>query len=123
MRILIYFVVALAPMWAGKKALSWEPAKVESSFYQMHHGARFVPYNPDLGTNTASVHESIYIDAGEWLYHVSREVTPRGILRLADQTRIEVAVDGKTLVMHIGGKQYSAKIEQKSRGGTAPSRR
>ena len=119
MKTLICVVAMLAPLWAAKKVLTWEPAKVESSFHQVLNGAVYIPYNRARLEVTTAVHESIYIDAGEWLYKVTREVTPRAILQLPDETKIEVAVDGKTLVMRIGGKQYHARIEQKTRAGAA----
>lgn len=119
MKILICLVLAQASLGAAKKVLIWEPAKVESTFYQVRYGAHYVSYDPSRVTNETSVHESIYIDAGEWLYHVSLNVTPRGILRLPDETKLEVAADGKTLAMRINGKQYTAHIEQRSRAGAA----
>lgn len=127
MKILICLVMALAPLCAAKKVRNWEQAKVESCFEQVLYGSRYVRYDPSMAGYTGSVHESIYINAGDWLYHVSREVGRHAILRLEDGARIEVAVEGKTLLIRVGGKQYSARIEQKLRAGAAvgplPSRR
>src|ERR1035437_3696965 len=63
------------------------------------------------------VRESIYIDTGEWLYHVSQLVTTRGMANLREGDKVEVAVKGKSLILRAGGKRYTTHIEQKSRAG------
>lgn len=116
MKLLILILLALAPLSAGKKDLVWEHAVVESNFRQLDHGAP-MPFDGRQGAYVATVHESIYIDAGEWLYHVTRTVTSRTTFDLRDGAKIDVAQDGKNLLMRVGSKQYSAHIEQKSRAG------
>jgi hypothetical protein len=62
------------------------------------------------------VRESIYIDAGEWRYHVSQMVTHRGMANLLEGDRIEVAVDGRSLILRVGSKRYTTQIVHKFRG-------
>src|SRR5450759_2676763 len=66
-------------------------------------------------TQRHPVRESIYIDAGEWLYHVSQIVTYRGMAHVHEGDKIEVAVHGKNLILRAHGKQYTTHIDQKSR--------
>ena len=62
------------------------------------------------------VRESIYIDAGEWRYLVSQMVTHRGMANLLEGDRIEVAVDGRSLILRVGSKRYTTQIVHKFRG-------
>jgi hypothetical protein len=95
---------------------------VESSFRQAHYGE--VYHEPAVRSRRSltPVRESIYIDAGEWLYHVSQMVTYRGMANLREGDRIEVAVNGRSLILRVGGaggKRYTTQIVQKSRSGKA----
>ena len=123
LRWLVMPLIAL-PLAAGNKPLTWTEAVVESSFRQTNYGE--VYREPEvLGRpRNTPARESIYIDAGEWLYHVSQIVTTRGMANLREGDRIEVAVKGKNLILRARGRQYTTHIEMKSRGGkpvTAPA--
>jgi len=59
-----------------------DPARLDAGGGRLGHPhgtiRRGLPQPPALSSRrVASVHESIYIDAGEWLYHVSRAVGTR----------------------------------------------
>jgi hypothetical protein len=100
MKLLLVLAALVLPAVA-KKDLTWHPAVVESSFRQAYGGA---------------IHESIYLDAGEWLYNVTQIVNPRGTLSLRDGARVEIAEDGKHLIIRFAGKQHRLRIEERSRG-------
>ena len=114
MKLLLVSVLLALPA-AAKKELTWHPAIVESSFRQTSNGL-IVPYERVSAMGDISVRESIYLDAGEWLYHVSQIVHLKGTLNLRDGARVEVAEDGKQLVLRIDGKERRLKIEERSRG-------
>lgn len=116
MKLLILTLLLLVPLCAKKKELVWEHAVVESSFHRADRGTQ-MGYGDSQGAYVATVRESIYIDAGEWLYHVTRVVTSRAVLNLQEGAKLDVAVDGKNLILRIGSKQFTAQIEQKSRAG------
>ena len=118
MKIILLAAVVLSSLWAGKKERVWTEAKVEQCLHEVRNRPAFEPLRP-TPENDVTVHESIYVDAGEWLYHVTREVTARGVLRLREGARIEVAAEAKNLIMRIGGKQITAKIAERSRAGAA----
>jgi len=120
MKLLVIFLLAL-PLTAGNAPLTWTQALVESSFRQAHYGEVYHEPPVRAGVSSTPVRESIYIDAGEWLYHVSQIVTARGMANLREGDRIEVAVNGKRLILRARGKQYTTHIEQKSRSGKAVS--
>jgi hypothetical protein len=108
------FLVSLPA--AAKKDLVWTPAVVESTFRESFDGRDYRPYVAVGPMANISVRESIYIDAGEWLYHVTQTVHSNGMLNFHDGARIEVALDGKHLILRYGGKQRRLAIDQKSRG-------
>jgi hypothetical protein len=101
MKLLLLAALVVVVPGAATKDLTWAPAVIESSFRQADGGA---------------VRESIYIDAGEWLYHVVQIVNRRGTLNLVDGARVEVAEEGKHLVIRVAGKEHRLKIEERSRG-------
>uniref|UniRef100_Q028H8 MSHA biogenesis protein MshK n=1 Tax=Solibacter usitatus (strain Ellin6076) TaxID=234267 RepID=Q028H8_SOLUE len=113
MRLLLLLALLAAPANA-KKELKWVPALVESSSRQLYNGGS----SPGTFAEATlqSVRESIYLDAGAWLYHVTQIVTTAGTLRLRDGARVEVAEDGKQLIIRVDGKQHKLHIEEKSRG-------
>jgi hypothetical protein len=120
MRLFVILALAL-PLTAAKGPLMWTDAVVESSFHIDHYGEVYrTPPNHTM-LNDTPVRESIYIDAGEWLYHVTQIVTQRGTARLREGDRIEVAVKGKSLILRAGGRQFTTHIERKSRSGKTVS--
>src|ERR1035437_8741715 len=116
MKLLVILLLAL-PLAAGNKPLTWTQAVVESSFRQAHYGEVYHEPPVRAGVSSTPVRESIYIDAEEWLYHVSQIVTTRGLANLCEGAKIEAAANGKTLRLRVRGKHYPTHIEQKSRGG------
>src|ERR1039458_4733449 len=90
-------------------------AVVETGLRQAHYGE--VYHEPAVchKRSLTPVRESIYIDAGEWQYHVSQTVTSRRIANLREGDRIEVAVNGRSLILRVGSKRYTTQIVQKSR--------
>src|ERR1039457_7027745 len=78
---------------------TWTRGVVESSFRQAHYGE--VYHEPPVRSRVGvtPVRESIYIDTGEWLYHVSQLVTTRGMANLREGDKVEVAVKGKSLIL------------------------
>ncbi len=115
MKLLILTLLVLLPLFPKKKGLAWEHAVIESNLKQLDRRDA-MPFDP-LIANAATVHESVYIDAGEWLYHVTRTVTTRGTLNLPDGAKLDVAEDGKNLIMRVGKKEYTFHIEERSRAG------
>jgi hypothetical protein len=116
MRLLLLLVLLTVPAYA-KKELKWAPAIVESSSSQLFNNG-----SSSAGTTEPtlqSVRESIYLDAGAWLYHVTQIVTRAGTLRLREGAKVEVAEDGKQLLIRVNGKQHKLHIEQKSWGKSA----
>jgi hypothetical protein len=113
---LVFVLCLLALPAAAKKDLVWTPAIIESSFREAYNGHTYVPYTFQPSISNVSVRESIYIDAGEWLYHVIQIVHSNGLLKLSDGARVEIAVDGKRLYLRYGGKERKLEIEQKSHG-------
>ena len=120
MKLLVILILAL-PLSAGNTPLTWTQAVVESSFRVAHYGEVYHEPPVRAGVSSTPVRESIYIDAGPWLYHVSQIVTTRGMANLHEGDKIEVAVKGKSLILRVRGKQYTTRIEQKSRSGKAVS--
>ncbi len=117
MRLLLVLALLAVPA-SAKKELKWASAIVESSSSQLFNNGS----SPGgfAEATLQSVRESIYLDAGAWLYHVTQIVTRGGTLRLRDGAKVEVAEDGKQLFIRVGGRQYKLHIEQKSRGKSAP---
>jgi len=115
-KLLILTLLVLLPLSAKKKELVWEHAVIESNLRQLDRGP-MAPFDGRLDAYTATVRESIYIDAGEWLYHVTRTVTTRGTLNLRDGAKVDVAEDGKSLIIRAGNKQHTFHIEQRSKAG------
>jgi hypothetical protein len=115
MKLFVVLILAL-PLAAGKTPLTWTQAVVESSLRQAHYGE--VYHEPAVCSRRSltPVRESIYIDAGEWLYHVSQMVAYRRTANLREGDRIEVAVNGRSLILRVGGKRYTTQIVHKSRG-------
>jgi len=116
MRLLLLLVLLAVPANA-KKDLKWVPAVVESSSSQLFNNG-----SSPRGFAEAtlqSVRESIYLDAGAWLYHVTQVVTRGATLRLREGARVEVAEDGKQLVIRVNGKEHKLHIEERSRGKSA----
>jgi hypothetical protein len=114
-KLLILTLLVVLPLYPKKKGLVWEQAVIESNLRQFDRRDA-MPFDP-LIANAATVHESIYIDAGEWLYHVTRTVTMRGALNLRDGSKIDVAEDGKNLILRVGKKEHTFHIEERSRAG------
>jgi hypothetical protein len=116
MRLILVLALLAVPGY-GKKELTWVPAVVESSASQLFNNGS----SPGGATEPTlqAVRESIYLDAGAWLYHVTQIVTRGGTLRLREGAKVEVAEDGKQLILRVNGKQYKLHIEQKSRGKSA----
>ena len=114
MKLFVMLILAL-PLAAGKTPLTWTQAVVESSLRQAHYGE--VYHEPALcyKRSLTPVRESIYIDAGEWQYHVSQMVTYRRMANLREGDRIEVAVNGRRLILRVGSKRYTTQIVQKAR--------
>jgi hypothetical protein len=106
---LIAVLVLAVPLTAGKSPLVWTPAVVESRTCHEFHGRGPLEY-----PGTLFVRESTSIDAGEWLYCVNQAVD-RKMARLRAGDKIEVAVDGRKLLLRIGGKRYTTYIEKKTR--------
>src|ERR1035441_3743434 len=71
MKLLVVLVFAL-PLVAAKTPLTWTQAVVESSLRQAHYGEVYHEPAVCARRSLTPVRESIYIDAGEWQYHVSR---------------------------------------------------
>jgi hypothetical protein len=92
---LLFALCLLAFPAAAKKDLVWTPAVIESSFRTSSDG-HILNNRPSTLADT-SVRESIYIDAGDWLYHVTQTVHAKGTLNFRDGTHVEVAVEGKHL--------------------------
>jgi len=113
--LLVTLALAL-PLGAAKKDLVWVAATVESIAQQVN-GSPGVPYDQRAAFRGEMVMESIYLDAGEWLYHVTRVTNPQSRLKLREGGRIEVAEDGKKLILRFGAKQYSTNVDQKSHAG------
>jgi hypothetical protein len=119
MKLLVMLILGL-PLFAGTTSLTWTQAVVESGFRQAHYGE--VYHEPAVRSRRSltPVRESIYIDAGEWLYHVSHPTTRR-MANLREGDKLEVAVNGRRLILRVGGKRYTTHIVQKSRSGEAVS--
>lgn len=113
---LAFALLLLALPAAAKKDLVWTPAIIESSFRQVYNGRDYVPYTVAGPLADRAIRESIYIDAGEWLYHVIQVVHQNGILNLRDGMRVEVAVEGRHLYLRYAGKERKLELQQKSRG-------
>ena len=76
MKLFVVLTLAL-PLAAGKTPLTWTQAVVESSLRQAHYGEVYHEPAVCYRRSLTPVRESIYIDAGEWQYHVSQMVTHR----------------------------------------------
>jgi hypothetical protein len=112
MKVMMVLCVLVWPC-AAKKELTWTPAVVESSSRKLYSGGSV---SGSTEPTLQSIRESIYLDAGAWLYHVTQIVTARGALNLPDGARVEVAEDGKQLMLRVGGKEHKLRIEERSRG-------
>ena len=119
MKLLVILLLAL-PLFAARTSQTWTQAVVESNFRQAHYGEVYHEPAVRYRHSVTPVRESIYIDAGEWLYHVSRPTTRR-MANLREGDKIEVAVNGRRLILRVGGKRYTTHIVQKSRSGEAAS--
>src|ERR1017187_4098369 len=109
--LLVILLLAL-PLAAASVPLTWTRGVVESSFRQAHYGEVYhepPPVRSRVGVTP--VRESIYIDAGEWLYHVSQLVTTRGMANLREGDKVEVAVKGNSLILRAGGKERPADLD------------
>ncbi len=115
MKLFVVLTLAL-PLAAGKTPLTWTQAVVESSLRQAHYGELYHEPAVCYKRSLTPVRESIYIDAGEWQYHVSQMVTNRRVVNLREGDRIEVAVNGRSLVLRVGSKRYTTQIVHKFRG-------
>ena len=115
MKLFVVLTLAL-PLAAGKTPPTWTQAVVESSLRQAHYGEVYHEPAVCYKRSLTPVRESIYIDAGEWRYHVSQMVTNRQIANLREGDRIEVAVNGKSLILRVGSKRYTTQIVHKFRG-------
>ena len=115
MKLLVVLTLAL-PLAAGKTPLTWTQAVVESSLSQAHYGELYHEPAVCYKRSLTPVRESIYIDAGEWRYHVSQMVTNRQMASLREGDRIEVAVNGRSLILRVGSKRYTTQIVHKFRG-------
>src|ERR1039457_2198703 len=115
MKLFVVLTLAL-PLAAGKTPLAWTQAVVESGLGQAHYGE--ASHEPALchKRSLTPVRESIYIDAGEWQYHVSQMVTQRRTANLREGDRIDVAVNGRSLILRVGSKRYTTQIVHKLRG-------
>ncbi|HEY1494808.1 MAG TPA: hypothetical protein VGF49_09700, partial [Candidatus Solibacter sp.] len=88
MRLLLVLALLALPGY-GKKELTWAPAIVESSSSRvMNSGSSTGNF---AEATLTSVRQSIYLDAGAWLYHVTQVVTAGHTLRLREGMRVEVA--------------------------------
>lgn len=119
MRLLVVLLFAL-PLAAGKMPLTWTQAVVESSIRHAHYGEVYHEPAVRSGRSLTPIRESIYIDAGEWLYHVSHTATRR-VANLQEGDRVEVAVNGRRLILRFGGRRYTTWIVHRSRSGEAVS--
>ena len=115
MKLLVVLTLAL-PLAAGRTPLTWTQAVVESSLPQAHYGEVYHEPAVCYKRSIPPVRESIYIDAGEWRYHVNQMVTNRRIANLREGDRLEVAVNGRSLILRIGSKRYTTQIVHKFRG-------
>src|ERR1035441_4002710 len=115
MKLLVVLTLAL-PLAAGKTPLTWTQAVVESSLRQAHYGELYHEPAVCYQRSVTPVRESIYIDAGEWQYHVSQTVTNRRMATLREGDRIEVAVNGRSLMLRVGRNRDNTKIVHKFRG-------
>ena len=115
MKLLVVLTLAL-PLAAGRTPLTWTQAVVESSLRQAHYGEVYHEPAVCYKRSITPVRESIYIDAGEWRYHVNQMVTNRRIANLREGDRLEVAVNGRSLILRIGSKRYTTQIVHKFRG-------
>ena len=115
MKLLVILLLAL-PLAAGNIPLTWTQAVVESSFRVAHYGEVYHEPAVRARRSLTPVRESIYIDAGEWQYHVSQTVTNRRIANLREGDRIDVAVNGRSLILRVGSKRYTTQIVHKFRG-------
>ena len=117
MKLFVVLTLAL-PLAAGRTPLTWTQAVVESSLRQAHYGELYHEPAVCYKRSLTPVRESIYIDAGEWRYHVSQMVTKRRVANLREGDRIEVAVNGRSLLLRVGSKRYTTQIVHKFRGQT-----
>src|ERR1039457_3731193 len=117
MKLLVVLTLAL-PLAARRTPLSWTQAVVESSLRQAHYGEVYHEPAVCYKRSITPVRESIYIDAGEWRYHVNQMVTNRRVANLREGDRLEVAVNGRSLILRIGSKRYTTQIVHKFRGRT-----
>jgi hypothetical protein len=115
MKLFVVLTLAL-PLAAGKTPLTWTQAVVESSLQQAHYGEVYHEPAVCYKRSLTPVRESIYIDAGEWQYHVSQTVTKRRVANLREGDRVEVAVNGRSLMLRVGSKRYTTQIVHKFRG-------
>ena len=119
MKLLVILLLAL-PLFAARTSQTWTQAVVESNFRQAHYGEVYHEPAVRYRRSVTPVRESIYIDAGEWLYHVSHTATRR-VANLQEGDRVEVAVNGRRLILRFGGRRYTTWIVHRSRSGEAVS--
>ena len=112
MKLLLALCLLVLPLDA-KKELKWTTAVVESCTHELFNSGGIGSYGVAV---PQSYRESIYLDAGDWLYHVTQYVNANGLLQLREGIVIPVAEEGKKLIIKLDGKQYTLKIEEKSRG-------
>ena len=117
MKLLLALILLALPLTA-RKELKWTTAVVESCTHERFNGDGIGAYGVGI---PQSFRESIYLDAGDWLYHAVQFVNYNGLLNLRENAVIEVAEDGKKLIVKVGGKQHTLRIEQKSRGRATSS--
>ena len=117
MKLVVILLLAPVLVAGNRPPLAWTGGVVESSF-RVAQVYSEPAVRSKLGT---PVRESIYLNTGEWLYHVSQVVPIKGMANLRDGDKIAVAIKGKTLLLRAGKKQYTTHIEQKSRNGAAVS--
>ena len=112
MKVFVLLVLAL-PLAAGKTPLAWSQAVVESGSLHVQYGALYHEPAPCHKRSVTPVRENIYIDAGDWLYHVSH-VTTRWMANLHEGDKLQVAVDGRSLILRVGRKRYTTQIVERN---------
>ena len=83
MKLFVMLILGLflaLPLAAGKTPLAWTQAVVESSLRQAHYGEVYHEPAVCYRRSLTPVRESIYIDAGEWQYHVSQMVDRKSVV-------------------------------------------
>jgi hypothetical protein len=112
MKLFVVLLLAL-PLAAGKTPLTWSQAVVESGSRHVQYGALYHEPAPCHKRSVTPVRENIYIDAGEWLYHVSHSTT-RWMANLREGDKLQVAVNGRSLILRVGRKRYTTQIVERT---------